>query len=348
MSIKVENTAHTYPGILFWLLVAGIFLVTGERVDTFEKALHHPVLLVLLGVATLFSSVLFARHSDLRWYTAYPLALFVTLSTTGLLAVIILAVARVHTPEFTVWGRTFGLGMALIAGSPLLFLLYAVVSPLVILPFAIADNRRARRKTDEQSSLAKAIEKLRETARRKPEDPSIHLEFARALMRKRKLDESIMPDARHGFMDPDYRQSLKDTLDAAVAAFRDAARLAPNNPDASFELGDALRTQGGLDDAIMELRKAIQLKPDNRLARVSLAFALEQKDNWEGAVAQYREAIRIEPAMPKVHLYLGKALERLGDRPAALEALSKAHELDPVSQEIRYEYERLKRIVGTP
>ena len=52
-------------------------------------------------------------------------------------------------------------------------------------------------------------------------------------------------------------------LEAAEAANREAVRLRPDDASAHFSLGFALVMQGKLDEAIAEYRTAIRIQPDN-------------------------------------------------------------------------------------
>lgn len=344
MSIRVDNTAQTYPGLLCWLLLVGVFLATGEWVDSVARAQHHPVLLVVVAAATILSSILFARGLDRSWAIAFPVSLLATFLFSGFIVVLILLAAKIRIFEFTLLRRSFGLGLAVLVGLTLLYLLAIIISPVFALVVSTPERRRDRAEKQQQASLSAAIEELRNAVRVRPDDAAIHLELGRTLMQKRKLDATIMPAAPRGFMNPRYRQMLKDELEVAAGTLRDAVRLAPENPDAHGELGEALRQQGNCQDAILELQKAIQLKPDYTVAHVSLALALEQKQDWKGAIAEYREAVGLQPDAPKLHLLLGKALGHTGDWEGALAELRKAHELEPMNAEFRYEYERLRKM----
>ena len=62
--------------------------------------------------------------------------------------------------------------------------------------------------------------------------------------------------------------------DEAIAEFREAIRLNPDDPAAHMNLGNALYGQGSLAEAIAELRAAIRLKLDDARAHNNLAWAL--------------------------------------------------------------------------
>jgi tetratricopeptide (TPR) repeat protein len=81
----------------------------------------------------------------------------------------------------------------------------------------------------------------------------------------------------------------------AIAEFREAVRLRPDEAGYHFNLAGALLVQGKPDEAIAESRAAVRLKPDdantyNRLGRALLAHGKRDE-----AVTAYREAVRLEP-----------------------------------------------------
>ena len=90
MSIRVDNTAHGFPGLFVWLCLVGTFLASGEWIDSFDRAQEHPILLSLLAVAIVASAALLARGgSGLRWVLAFLFSLVATLLSSS---IIVLAV----------------------------------------------------------------------------------------------------------------------------------------------------------------------------------------------------------------------------------------------------------------
>ena len=57
----------------------------------------------------------------------------------------------------------------------------------------------------------------------------------------------------------------------------------------------ALRAKGDLDGAIAEYREALRLNPNNALAHNGLGFALEKKGDLRGALEEYRAATALDP-----------------------------------------------------
>jgi serine/threonine protein kinase len=97
----------------------------------------------------------------------------------------------------------------------------------------------------------------------------------------------------------------------AIAEFREAIRLKPDNVEAHKNLGDALRARGELPGAIAEFREAIRLKPDNVEAHKNLGTMLRSQGDMAGAIAEFREAIRLKPHLrtaPDVQRVVAEAI----------------------------------------
>jgi tetratricopeptide (TPR) repeat protein len=116
-------------------------------------------------------------------------------------------------------------------------------------------------------------------------------------------------------------------VDEAIAAYREAIRLRPDDARAHTNLGNALRDQGKVDEAIAAYREAIRLQPDLAKAHGNLGEALRRQGKVDEAIAAYREAIRLRPDDAVAHRNLGVLLRGRGDYAGALAALRRGHEL---------------------
>jgi Flp pilus assembly protein TadD len=86
--------------------------------------------------------------------------------------------------------------------------------------------------------------------------------------------------------------SSKGNLDEAIAEFRDAIRINPNDASAHHFLGIALSKKAEVDqllyyDAMLEFREAIRLKPDYAFPHFGLGNALAARKLLDDAVAEY-------------------------------------------------------------
>ena len=95
--------------------------------------------------------------------------------------------------------------------------------------------------------------------------------------------------------------------DDAIAAFREAIRLEPNDAGNHFSLGYALNSQEKTDEAITAFRETVRLKPDHADAYWYLGWLLNQKKP-DDAITAFREAIQLEPNDAENHFSLGYAL----------------------------------------
>jgi tetratricopeptide (TPR) repeat protein len=95
-------------------------------------------------------------------------------------------------------------------------------------------------------------------------------------------------------------------LEEAVAAFREAIRLQPDDAGAHIYLGNALRMQGKLDEAVASYREAIRLAPKHAKAYGALGQALLQQGRFADARDSTRQCLEILPA--------GSPLRGLGSR----------------------------------
>lgn len=98
---------------------------------------------------------------------------------------------------------------------------------------------------------------------------------------------------------------VKNNLDLAVDAHRQAVELEPRNPDWHLSLGNDYRLLGWYTGAVAELRKAVDLDPRaNYYAWLGVAYASAQ--NLDGARAAWHTALRMDPANAQAHACLEK------------------------------------------
>ncbi len=81
--------------------------------------------------------------------------------------------------------------------------------------------------------------------------------------------------------------------------------------------GNDLLQVGSFTDAIAEYKEAIRLKPDDALAHNNLGIALAQQGQYAAAIAEFKEAIRLKPDDALAHNNLGLALAQQKSRERA-------------------------------
>jgi predicted O-linked N-acetylglucosamine transferase (SPINDLY family) len=113
-------------------------------------------------------------------------------------------------------------------------------------------------------------------------------------------------------------------LDEAVAAFRAALRVTPDDARLHGELADTLQSARRLDEAIEAYRRAVDL--DDRFAGAwyGLGCARATQGECAQAIEGFLRAIDLDPGDPRFHHNLGQALFKLGNVDAALDRFRRA------------------------
>lgn len=108
--------------------------------------------------------------------------------------------------------------------------------------------------------------------------------------------------------------------EAAARAYRDALALAPDCADAWFNLGFALRRQGGFAEALDAYASALAAgvaQPELAHLNRAAIYSDQLRDD-SAALAELQAALRIVPGHPPALLNLGNLHEERGEREAAI------------------------------
>jgi tetratricopeptide (TPR) repeat protein len=116
---------------------------------------------------------------------------------------------------------------------------------------------------------------------------------------------------------------------AAVAHYRAARTMRPENPTILNNLGAALLRLGETDGAVAACRKAVLLDPTLVRPQCGLGSALRAKGDHHGAVSAFRLAIRLDPEYATAHHLLGSILHAGHDLDGAIDHFREAVRLDP-------------------
>lgn len=112
----------------------------------------------------------------------------------------------------------------------------------------------------------------------------------------------------------------------ALAAYREAAQLAPKDPRPHFAAGGLLEGEEKLSAAESEFLKARELDPHSAEALDALVRLYTRDKRWTEAEAVLREFLKAEPGNSAARIQLGRALIELGRKDegvAELETASK-------------------------
>ncbi|MBW4593151.1 MAG: tetratricopeptide repeat protein, partial [Brasilonema angustatum HA4187-MV1] len=177
-----------------------------------------------------------------------------------------------------------------------------------------------------------------EYARLADEIVTVHFNQGLALYKQGKLDQAIASYRKALQIDPNDRDAHNNLgnalyeqgkLDQAIASYRKALQIDPNDPNAHYNLGNALYEQGKLDQAIASYRKALQINPNDAYAHNNLGLALYEQGKLDQAIASYRKALQIDPNDAYAHYNLGNALYEQGKLDQAIASYRKDLQIDP-------------------
>lgn len=127
----------------------------------------------------------------------------------------------------------------------------------------------------------------------------------------------------------------------AVHEYEKSVDLDGENPSALTNLGVAYVTQGRIDDALGLFRRALSIRPEDASVLTNLGNAYMEKNLVANAAAACRQAVDSSPEYADARNCLGIALARSSQLEQAAEQLTKAVELAPESLEYRYNLGRV-------
>lgn len=117
---------------------------------------------------------------------------------------------------------------------------------------------------------------------------------------------SLKPDFARAHLNVGEVRAAEENWDAALAAYKQAVRLAPGNPDYSSKLARAFVSAGRPDEAVQELRRVLSVRPDYAPGYRNLATLLVRQDRRQEAAAALRDALRFDPGNPQIRADLEK------------------------------------------
>jgi len=121
----------------------------------------------------------------------------------------------------------------------------------------------------------------------------------------------------------------KGQLDTAIAEWKTALAMSPDEPKALYNLGVALASAGHYEEAIVPLRKALELKPFDARTQSSLGVALARTKHPDEAFEHLQKAIELNPMDAKAQGALGSLLVERGSIQEAIPHFEQALQLDP-------------------
>ena len=125
---------------------------------------------------------------------------------------------------------------------------------------------------------------------------------------------------------------------AAIASFRAASALAPNDGTIQLNLGTAMYLDGDRDDARKAFTVAIQLAPHLPKAHYSYGLLQEDEGHDTEAIGQFTAAVADDPNYAEAHASLADALRRNGRIEDALPHYARVLAIDPGASQARFGY----------
>jgi Flp pilus assembly protein TadD len=135
--------------------------------------------------------------------------------------------------------------------------------------------------------------------------------------------------------DPWFHRNLGDALatagqdSEAEHELRAALDLGIGHPMPHLDLGKLYQRQGRVDDAVREYRAALAMDPHAGEAHAALGVILYQQNHWDEAEREYRAALAANPADVGTRQNLGGLYARQGRTAEALTELNEVVRLRP-------------------
>ncbi|HEY4899212.1 MAG TPA: tetratricopeptide repeat protein [Terriglobales bacterium] len=98
----------------------------------------------------------------------------------------------------------------------------------------------------------------------------------------------------------------------ALAAYAQAAKLTPNDPEPHLSTGQVLEKQNKFDEAAREYQAAAKLDPKSTQAMTGLANIYSKQKKYAEAETQLRKLVAIEPDNSNARVQLGRVLAAEG------------------------------------
>ena len=118
-----------------------------------------------------------------------------------------------------------------------------------------------------------------------------------------------------------------NSVDAAIAGYREALKQNPKNADAAQGLSDALTAKASGDGSLALLEEAVKLDDRNDVAFAKLGDAYDDANQPDKALASYEKAVQINPDLAVAYVPLGTAYLAAGEIAKAESASRNAERL---------------------
>jgi tetratricopeptide (TPR) repeat protein len=142
-------------------------------------------------------------------------------------------------------------------------------------------------------------------------------------------DIQVPAVAFYKLMDEAMGMEEKGENDEALAIWKKAVAMEPENAKAQNGLGISLYVHGDVEEGFEHLRHALRINPLSVESHYALGRFLLDKGRVQAAMPELKRAVEIRPHFESAEEALGSAYEDLGDDAEALGHWRKAHSIDP-------------------
>ena len=139
---------------------------------------------------------------------------------------------------------------------------------------------------------------------------------------KNKTDKEFVIHTFQGTIDGDNGR-----YDAAIAEFKKAIAINPNDAYAHYNLGVAYRANEMYDAAIAEYKKAIAINPNDAYAHYNLGVIYGSRKMWDEVITELKKVIDLDPDAADAQYNLAVAYYQKGLYDLAIEHCDRAKEL---------------------
>ena len=141
------------------------------------------------------------------------------------------------------------------------------------------------------------------------------------------------------------RTFQQKSWDQAIASYRKALALDPNDPSTHYNLALTLKYSGAARQSAEEFEAALRLKPDWADAHYGLGAAWYDLHDQVAALKELQTAVELDPANAGVHRFLARIYVEQNNPSAAKRELTQALESKP-SAELHLELGQVEGQLG--
>lgn len=103
----------------------------------------------------------------------------------------------------------------------------------------------------------------------------------------------------------------KGSYDEAVAEYRKALALDPDNADARYDIANSYHRKGLSGEAVEQYLKALEVKPNHLPARNNLALIYFEQGNYSKAVEQWEKGLQYDAGYMEINYNLAQGYEKV-------------------------------------